>query len=1120
MKEKKMISPEDRFKKKMLEFSNVFRSVAAGDYSVKLDMPATDDEFAELHCGIKLMLDSVRESLEELNQTNNRLLELTNIQALALEEVESLAHIGSWEWNITNDRINWSAELSSIFEIGKGQNSGYGIERIEQFIHPDDKEFMSILIGNSIKKKNTWDCFHRIITKYKKTKIVHSIGESELDLNGKIVRVYGTIQDVTEIKLTQQELERTKAQLEKRVSERTKELQKAYGNLQYEMKENQQAQMKQAELAAIVESSSEAIIGKTLDGFITSWNKGAERIYGYTAQEIIGKHISTIVPKNKLGELKQVLKIVKSKEKLEHFETTRIRKDGTPVYLDITFSLIKAADGKVTGISSFGIDISDEVKIRHSLEASEINYKLLVETMNDGVILVDNNETIRFVNNAFLDLFGFNIRDVIDKPINRFVQEPPRVRGKKNKSRNKSNEKLRHEMELKTKGNEKFWVLIRKVPVYSASDERKGFIYLITDIDLRKKYEEKLNSVAKFSLENPNPTLRYSLLEEKFIFYNKSSRYFMAFIKAKPNKSTLDSIIGLVRKAFENDKTIREEIKIGKQTFQFTFVPVKEGNYVNLFGNDITATKNAETEIKRLLFVLSQTDNSVVIADKNGSINWVNEGFEKLTGYSLKEMMGTHGETLRHGKKTGLHPENPYYKKMLAQKQSVSYEAKNYKKDGTEYWSFTTITPVLDQNGEIDGIVAIDSDISIRKKAEKQMFMAMQLSEESAKAKQSFLANMSHEIRTPMNVIMGIVQLLRDTPLNEEQTEYLNSMDFAGENLLSIVNDVLDISKIDSGKMTLEKIEFNLHDLVTDLINSIGYRAKEKGLMVNVEFAQNVPSVLLGDPVRLNQILINLISNSIKFTDQGEIKLKIDSFKSEKNLEVRFTVSDTGIGILPEKQQLIFEEFEQAHTGNKRKYGGTGLGLSIVKKLVDLQNGKVDLKSTFGKGTEFTVTLPYEEVNSTIVKEKVMDEVMPDKSMLQGKKMLMVEDNKLNQMVADKFLKSMGIIVTIANNGMEALKILESKNFDAILMDIQMPEMDGYETTRFIRSHFPHPKNSLPILAMTAHALIGEEKKCIDAGMTDYISKPLKKEALERILIKIFNKYGPENRKNEILTGV
>lgn len=511
---------------------------------------------------------------------------------------------------------------------------------------------------------------------------------------------------------------------------------------------------------------------------------------------------------------------------------------------------------------------------------------------------------------------------------------------------------------------------------------------------------------------------------------------------------------------------------------------------------EIANRKKSELEIKKLSFVISKTDNSILITDNTGKIQWVNEGFIRLTGYIPEDILGTHGEFIKHGTENKLHPQNPFFQKLFTEKQTISYESCSYKKDGTEYWVISTLTPILNTEGDIESIVVIDSDITSQKKAEQEILRSKKLAEESVRAKELFIANMSHEIRTPMNAIMGIVQLMQDTKLDESQKKYLRSLQFAGENLLYIINDILDFSKIESGKMSIEKIEFNISTLVNGLVNSMIYRAKEKNVELSFDLQKNIPENLVGDPVRLNQILTNLIGNAIKFTEKGYIKVIIkEKEKHDGGVTLKFDVEDTGIGIAKEKQEIVFAVFEQAQMETSRKYGGTGLGLSIVKRLVELQGGTVSLKSKLGKGSTFSfeLTFPIAEVHP-VKQEK--DTQTDDTSDLSDKEVLLVEDNSLNQMVAEKFLESMGSKIDIAENGAKAVKMLKKKNYDLVLMDIQMPEMDGYEATRCIRNNFSGKKKNIPILAMTAHAFQGEEMKCRQAGMNDYITKPLNRNIL------------------------
>ena len=381
-----------------------------------------------------------------------------------------------------------------------------------------------------------------------------------------------------------------------------------------------------------------------------------------------------------------------------------------------------------------------------------------------------------------------------------------------------------------------------------------------------------------------------------------------------------------------------------------------------------------------------------------------------------------------------------------------------------------------------------------RKMAEREMILAKREAEEAKNTQEQFLANMSHEIRTPINGVIGMVQLIGTTQLNTEQKEYVDIINESASNLLVIINDILDVTKMKVGKIALEEVDYSLRDIVRNLIKIFSFKTSIKGIELNWEIAPDVPGILLGDPVRLTQILTNLINNAIKFTDKGEVKLSIGLLEENANIvTVQFVVKDTGIGIAENKLETVFESFTQASSDTTRKYGGTGLGLTISKQLIELQGGRISLSSKPGEGSSFSFFLPIKKAAQTIGPEQSVDgPVMPAMDQLN---ILLAEDNLINQKVASKLLFKKGALVDIANNGSEVLEMLEKKKYHVILMDINMPVMDGFETTRSIRKSGA-AFQQIPIIALTASALASEKKMCIEVGMDDYLSKPFKAEEL------------------------
>ncbi len=402
-------------------------------------------------------------------------------------------------------------------------------------------------------------------------------------------------------------------------------------------------------------------------------------------------------------------------------------------------------------------------------------------------------------------------------------------------------------------------------------------------------------------------------------------------------------------------------------------------------------------------------------------------------------------------------------------------------------------------NEMLERIMRQNSDLV---NAKNQAEQAKEHAEFLAAAKQQFLANMSHEIRTPMNGVKGMAELLEQAELNGTERKYLEIIKASADNLIVIINDILDYTKIESGNLVLEETVIHLPRILDTIVAGHREQAEKKGLRVSVEIAPEVPETFLGDSVRLSQVLINLFSNAVKFTIEGSIVVKCLMLEeTEDDLLLRFSVRDTGIGIPRDKFGVIFDVFTQASNNTTRKFGGTGLGLSISKQLVELQGGNMYLDSELGKGSVFSFELRFKknkELQITKPKEE-KEELALAPPAANGKsegKVLLAEDNEVNQLLVQTLLSQWGYEVEVAENGSRALELLKQKPYNLILMDVHMPELDGYETTRAIRQDLKPPKSNIPIIAMTASALKGEAERCLEVGMDDYISKPFDRNLL------------------------
>ena len=517
---------------------------------------------------------------------------------------------------------------------------------------------------------------------------------------------------------------------------------------------------------------------------------------------------------------------------------------------------------------------------------------------------------------------------------------------------------------------------------------------------------------------------------------------------------------------------------------------------------DITERKANEKRLEQLSLAVESSPVSVVISDVNGVIESLNAAFSRMTGYSEEEIIGQEMKILR----SGVHPDSFFDALWVRLREGASerYEFCNRRKDGSIYWVHQAISPIFNKAGEISHFVWVGEDFTEAKHQEQMLREAKEAAEKATQAKSDFLANMSHEIRTPMNAIIGLSHLCLNTQLDPRQLDYLSNISSAAKSLLAIINDILDFSKIEAGRLQLEKIPFDLSSVFAHTANLNMAKAREKELSLVFRQAPEVPQKLIGDPTRLGQVLLNLCSNAIKFTQKGEISLECSLLElREDSAYVRFSVTDQGIGMTEEELKRLFSPFVQADSSTTRKYGGTGLGLTISKQIVEAMGGQIHVSSVPAQGTCFSFEIPLGlaalSEASTATKAKpdadspVQDHSRPlseeELTPLQGLRVLLVEDNKFNQQVAMDLLELVGITCDLAENGREAIEQIKAKTFDLVLMDLQMPEMDGLTATRHIRQDLQQTK--LPIIAMTANAMAADRDRCLAAGMNAHIGKPI-----------------------------
>jgi PAS domain S-box-containing protein len=521
---------------------------------------------------------------------------------------------------------------------------------------------------------------------------------------------------------------------------------------------------------------------------------------------------------------------------------------------------------------------------------------------------------------------------------------------------------------------------------------------------------------------------------------------------------------------------------------------------VNAVSRDITLLKETQHKLERSeeIYRLISTNTRDLItlyeATDEATPTFISPSVKDILGYEPEEIVGKSPFHLVHEDDRELIRD--VTRRITLNGKPATFEFRALRKDGEMIWLESNSQPFFNAVGEIVGFQASAREITKRKQFEKSLHEAKLKAEQATNAKSEFLSMMSHEIRTPMNAIIGLTNILLEDSPTESGKQYLNLLKFAGQNLLTIINDILDFSKIEAGKLELEETTFDLQELVTNTKMMLMPKANEKGLAMTVSYDEALSLNFIGDPVRIGQVLMNLAGNAVKFTSSGSVHIAVSRVTATgKSQRVKVMVSDTGIGISPEKLVSIFDRFSQADAYTTRKFGGTGLGLSITKSLVELMGSTISVTSEIDHGSVFEFTLDLETCDASCKEDE--STVMTVRSESENVRVLLVEDNAVNQIVASTYLKKWNMEVTIAANGLQAVEAIESKNYDVVLMDLQMPVMDGYAATELIRKKPDSYFREIPIIALTASAMMGMKDRVLEVGMNDFISKPFNPDELK-----------------------
>ena len=739
-------------------------------------------------------------------------------------------------------------------------------------------------------------------------------------------------------------------------------------------------------LASIVENSDDAIIGRTPDGIIVSWNRGAEVLFGYRAEEIIGQSITVLATPEITPVVRRVIEDIKRGEAISPFDGSVLTKDGRRIDISASVSPVKDAQGELVAVASILRDITE----RKRADNARALLAALVESSNDAIMAVSRERKILSWNKAAQAIYGYTAEEIMGKIVTTYIPA-----------------------------------------------ER------VEEFD--KLFEKALsgNTVAQFESTR----------------VRKDGQRIHVALTYSPIRDPHGMVIGVsaIVRDITQAKATQEALAQSEQRYRMLF----ERNLAGVFRCSST-----------------------------GVFLECNDAGAKILGYdSGEDLIGRPATDVFF---------DPAHKEAADQKMAEQGSISNQelclrRKDGTPVWTMSNTSMVEGPHGvEVEGTFV---DITARKQAEEQMRLAKEAAEAANRAKSEFLANMSHEIRTPMNGVIGMTELALDTDLDPEQRDYLETVKNSAEALLYLINDILDFSKIEARKLELDSVPFNTRDVVRAIIRDLSMQAQEKELSLLCHFAPDLPQVAMGDPGRLRQVLMNLVGNAVKFTDRGEIMVKARKIPGAAGeITVQFSVNDTGIGVPVEKQKSIFNAFVQADNSTTRNYGGTGLGLAIASQLVELMGGSIWLESAPGKGSTFHFTARFREAVAESL-QNTLDRTRrtAQEPAAQQKKLhvLVAEDNLINSRLTTRLLSKRGHSAVVVGNGRDVLKALEEQSFDLVLMDVQMPDMDGFEATGAIRDQERHSHKHLPIIAMTAHAMSGDRERCLQAGMDAYVTKPV-----------------------------
>ena len=1034
--------------------------------------------------------------------------EKAHLLATSLEEAQRLGKIGSWEWDVEKNVINWSPELYCLYGLENRSFQNIGQE-FQEALHPEDKDRVNLLIIEARIQKKFPDYSYRIIRKNDgAVRHLHARGSVKIAEDGRLIKMNGTAQDITEQKHIEEILSQNALKLDLALDA---------------------SKIGSWELDLVTNTYINSLRHDQIFGY--------EKTVEHWSKDILFKHI---FPEDRTKVEEEFEKSVTTGEDL-YFETRIKHLDGRTRWIWVRGQIFKDSFGKQNRMSGLIQDFTE--RKRAELEMWQYARNIIEADLNP-VIIIDFNGKITDMNAAFISVNTIDRENILNTSFTQYFTEPDKAavifhevfeQGSVKSQRVKLNNTAQTE------------VLLNGSVYKDEQGNVRGAVMVARDItELLSAQQMIIAHEKRFSDIISQSMLLVAILKGKDMVIEFANEKIlkswgrgreiinMPLLTALPELEDQDFPkflqnvyeTGIPHNQYEAKAVILRDGKYEDNYYTYAYLPYMEsdGNIggITILATDVTeqvATKKQQLEnTERLQFIFDAIPQKVWTADVKGSINYFNKKWFEDIQFDI--------ESLKHGGwKKILHPHDQTINEQVWQQamftgESFQIEQRFLHNDGTYRWHLNRGLPYKSKSGKILMWVGTFTDIHEQKKLVETLEVTAKIAEEekmraetaksvaenAVKAKQRFLANMSHEIRTPMNAIIGFTKVVLKTDLSKKQIEYLQAIKTSGDTLIILLNDILDLAKVDAGKMTFEHIPFKPELSVSAMLHLFEPKIQEKNLELIKIYDPNIPQVLLGDPARLHQIILNLVSNAVKFTSTGSIVVSVQLQKENNDeVEVGFSVSDTGIGMTEDTIKVIFDNFEQASSSTSRIYGGTGLGLAIVKQLVESQGGTISVDSKINAGSTFSISLSFKKTKIQLTSEVEAEGVVND---LKNIKILVVEDVALNQLLMRTLLDEYGFGCTIAENGKIAIEKMKVETFDIILMDLQMPEMDGFETTEYIRKTF---RSDVPIIALTADVTTADLSKCTSVGMDEYISKPLDEKLLYAKILNLLKRTAMKN---------